>query len=72
MRQKKRNKKVQNINNKKSRKIRERKKMRQNENKVKKNIKEIFQGYYEKKRYIESFKPREKVLKLKMKIKTIQ
>ena len=37
----------------------------------KKYIKEICQGNYEKKRFIQSFKPRE-ILKLKIKIKNIQ
>ena len=37
----------------------------------KKSIKEICQGNYEKKRFIQSFKPRE-ILKLKIKIKNIQ
>ena len=46
--------------------------MRQNEKKNKKYIKEICQGNYEKKRFIQSFKPREEILKLKIKIKDIQ
>ena len=55
----------------KSRKIREIK----NEAKwkqSKKCIEEIYQGNYEKKRFIQSFKPREKILKLKIKVKNLQ
>ena len=37
----------------------------------KKCIKEICQGNYEKKRFMQSFKPREEVLKLKIKIKNL-
>ena len=37
----------------------------------KKCIKEIYQGNYEKKRFMQSFKPREEVLKLKIKIKNL-
>ena len=48
------------------------KKMRQNENKAKKCIKVIYQGNYEKKRFIQSFKHREEILKLKIKIKNLQ
>ena len=42
--------------------------------KSKKCIKEICQGNcnYQKKRFIQSFKPREEILKLKIKIKDIQ
>ena len=47
------------------------KKMRQNE-KSEKCIKEIFQGNYKKKRFIQSFKPREEILKLKIKITNIK
>ena len=46
--------------------------MRQNENKAKKCIKVIYQGNYEKKRFIQSFKHREEILKLKIKIKNLQ
>ena len=46
--------------------------MRQNEN-SKKCIKEICQFNYEKKkRFIQSFKPRKEILKLKIKIKNMQ
>ena len=45
----KENKKVLDINNKKSRKIRERKKMRQNENKVKKVLKKFFKDIMKRK-----------------------
>ena len=38
----------------------------------KKCIKEICQGNYEKKRFIQSFKPREEIVKLKIKIKNLQ
>ena len=38
----------------------------------KKCIKEICQGNYEKKRFIQSFKPREEILKLKIKITNIK
>ena len=38
----------------------------------KKSIKEICQGNYEKKRFIQSFKPREEILKLKIKITNIK
>ena len=67
----KRNKEDKNKEQKKSRKIRERK----NWGKMKKNkkcINEICQGNYQKKRFIQSFKPREEILKLKIKIKDIQ
>ena len=37
----------------------------------KKYIREICQGNYEKKRFIQSFKPREEILKLKIKIKNL-
>ena len=47
------------------------KKMRQNENR-KKCVKKICQCNYEKKRFIQSFKPRKEILKLKIKIKNIQ
>ena len=40
--------------------------------KNKKYIKEICQGNYEKKRFIQSFKPREEILKLKIKITNIK
>ena len=43
------NKKVSDINNKKSKKIRERKKMRQNENKVKKVLKKFFKDIMKRK-----------------------
>ena len=42
--------------------------MRQNENR-KKCVKKICQCNYEKKRFIQSFKPRKEILKLKIKIK---
>ena len=35
-------------------------------------MKEICQANYEKKRIIQSFKPREEILKLKRKVKNIQ
>ena len=35
-------------------------------------IKVIYQGNYEKKRFIQSFKHREEILKLKIKIKNLQ
>ena len=38
----------------------------------KKYIKEICQGNHEKKRFIQSFKPREEIVKLKIKIKNLQ
>ena len=44
--------------------------MRQNENR-KKCVKKICQCNYEKKRSIQSFKPRKEILKLKIKIKNI-
>ena len=40
--------------------------------KKKKSINEICQGNYQKKRFIQSFKPREEILKLKINIKDIQ
>ena len=67
----KRNKEDKNKEQKKSRKIRERK----NWGKIKKKqkcINEICQDNYQKKRFIQSFKPREEILKLKMNIKDIQ
>ena len=69
----KRNKEDKNKEQKKSRKIRERKKWGKMK-KSKKCIKEICQGNcnYQKKRFIQSFKPREEILKLKIKIKNIQ
>ena len=47
------------------------KKIRQNEN-SKKCIKKICQWNYEKKRFIQSFKPRKEVLQLKIKTKKFQ
>ena len=47
------------------------KKTRQNDN-SKKYIKDICQCNYEKKIFIQSFKPRKEILKLKLKIKNIQ
>ena len=40
--------------------------------KSKKSIKEVCQANYEKKRLIQSFKPKEEILKLKIKVKNIQ
>ena len=40
--------------------------------KKKKCINEICQDNYQKKKFIQSFKPREEILKLKMNIKDIQ
>ena len=68
----KKGKKSRKKNNKKSRKIRERKKNEAKWKQSKKSIKEFFQGNYEEKRVIQSFKPRQEILKLKIKIKNIQ
>ena len=35
-------------------------------------MKEICQGNYEKKRFMQSFKPRDEILKLKIKMKNLQ
>ena len=55
----------------KSRKTRK-KKLRQKENKAKTSVKKNCQGNFEMKRFIESFKSRNKILKLKKKIKNIK